>query len=229
MGYRRLPDEGYLPPIRIFDWPCRAWHWSNALLVVVLIGSGYVIGTPLPSSAGDTSSLYVMGWLRFAHLASGQIFALGFLFRVYWAFYGNQYSWQLFSPMIWKKSWTDGFWAQVKWNLLMTGKAPRYVGLNPMANVIMLVLFVIPSLLTILTGFAMLAEVTGHDSWQYFWFGWMVSIFGNTLDLHLLHRLSMWALMCFVMAHVYMAVREDVVGRQTMISTMLSGVRLYRK
>ena len=101
--------------------------------------------------------------------------------------------------------------------------------MNPMANVIMLVLFVIPSLLTILTGFAMLAEVTGHDSWQYFWFGWMVSIFGNTLDLHLLHRLSMWALMCFVMAHVYMAVREDVVGRQTMISTMLSGVRLYRK
>jgi len=229
MGYQRLPDEGILPPVRIFDWPCRSWHWINALLVMVLIISGYVIGTPLPSSAGDTSALYVMGWLRFAHLASGQVFALGFLFRVYWAFNGNQFSGQLFAPLIWRKSWTDGFWTQIKWNLLLSGKAPRYVGLNPLANVIMLVLFVLPSILTILTGFAMLAEVTGHDSWQYFWFGWMVSIFGNTLDLHLIHRLCMWILMCFVMAHIYMAVREDVVGRQTMISTMLSGIRMYRK
>lgn len=229
MGYKRLPDEGNLPPIRIFDWPCRAWHWSNALLVTALIVSGYVIGTPLPSSAGDTSALYVMGWLRFTHLAAGQMFALGFLFRIYWAFNGNQYSWQLFSPTIWRKSWTDGFMTQIKWNLMLTNRAPRYVGLNPLANVIMLLLFVVPCIITILTGFAMLAEVTGHDSWEYFWFGWMVSIFGNTLDLHLLHRLCMWVLICFVLAHVYMAVREDVVGRQTMISTMLSGIRMYRK
>ncbi|OAN55175.1 hypothetical protein A6A04_10925 [Paramagnetospirillum marisnigri] len=229
MGYQRLPDDGDLPPQRIFDWPCRAWHWINALLVVVLIVSGYLIGTPLPSSSGDTSSLYVMGWLRFAHLASGQLFALGFLFRVYWAFNGNQYSWQLFLPTFWKKSWTDGFWAQIKWNLLLLKLAPRYVGLNPVANVIMLVLFVLPSLLTILTGFAMLAEVTGHDSWQYFCFGWMVSIFGNTLDLHLLHRLCLWALVCFTMSHIYIAIREDAVGRQTMVSTMLSGIRQYRR
>ena len=229
MGYRQLPDHGDLPAERIFDWPCRMWHWSNAALVVVLIVSGYLIGTPLPSSAGDTSHLYVMGWVRFAHLASGQLFAVAFLFRVYWAWTGNQYSWQLFLPTPWQRSWTDGFMAQVKWNLMLRDKAPRYVGLNPVANVMMLILFVLPSVLIILTGFAMLAEVAGHDSWEYYAFGWMVSIFGNTLDLHLVHRLCMWVVVCFTMAHIYIAIREDVTGRQTMVSTMLSGIRQYRK
>lgn len=229
MGYRPLPDHGDLPPAHIFDWPCRTWHWINALLIVVLIGSGYLIGTPLPSSSGDTSSLYVMGWLRFSHLASGQLFALAFLFRIYWAFMGNQYSWQLFAPIVWRKTWTDGFVKQIKWALLANDTAPRYVGLNPVANVMMLVLFVIPSIITILTGFAMLAEVSGHDSWEYACFGWMVSIFGNTLDLHLLHRLCLWALICFTLSHIYIAIREDITGRQTMVSTMLSGIRQFRR
>ncbi|CAA7617882.1 hydrogenase 1, b-type cytochrome subunit [Candidatus Terasakiella magnetica] len=229
MAYRQLAAHGTLPPERIFDWPCRVWHWASAFLVVVLSVSGYLIGTPLPSSSGDTSTLYVMGWLRFAHLAAGQLFALAFLFRTYWAFIGNQYSWQLFAPTFWRKSWSDGFMAQVKWNLMIQNSAPRYVGLNPVANVIMLFMFVAPSILTILTGFAMLAEVTGHDSWQYFCFGWMVSIFGNTLDLHLFHRLCLWVLVCFTISHIYIAIREDITGRQTMVSTMLSGIRQYRR
>lgn len=228
MGYRLLPEDGDLPPVRIFDWPCRLWHWINAFLVIVLIVSGYLIGTPLPSSSGDTSTLYGVGWLRFAHLASGQLFALAFLFRIYWAFMGNRYSWQLFLPTFWRKSWTDGFATQVKWNLMLIDKAPRYVGLNPVANVLMLAMLVVPTVLFILTGYAMLAEVTGHDSWEYFMFGWMVSIFGNTLDLHLVHRLCMWVIICFVIIHIYIAIREDVAGRQTLISTMLSGIRQYR-
>jgi Ni/Fe-hydrogenase 1 B-type cytochrome subunit len=229
MGYRQLPDDGDLPPVKIFDPACRLWHWTNTLFVFALIVSGYLIGTPLPSSGGDPSSLYLMGWLRFAHLACGQLFALGFLFRVYWAFMGNRFSWQLFTPTIWRRSWSDGFADQVKWSLLLLSRAPRYIGLNPLANVMMLVLFVVPALVTIVTGFAMLAEVAGHESWQYSCFGWMVSIFGNTLDLHLFHRLCMWALIFFTFAHIYVAVREDVMSRQTMISAMLSGVRTFRR
>jgi len=142
---------------------------------------------------------------------------------------GNQFSWQLFLPAFWRKTWSDGFREQLRWNLAFRGEGLRYVGLNPLANVIMLAFFVLPGLLTILTGYAMLAEVTGHESWQYKMFGWMVSIFGNTLDLHLAHRLCMWVLIAFVIAHIYMAVREDIMARQTMISTMLSGKRLFRE
>ena len=40
----------------------------------------------------------------------------------------------------------------------------------------------------------MYAEVTGHDSWQYLLFGWVTMLFGNTLDLHVIHRLAMWVI-----------------------------------
>jgi len=59
-------------------------------------------------------------------------------------------------------------------------------------------------------------------------FGWMTAIFGNTLDLHILHRLAMWVVLSFAMAHIYIAVREDILSRQTTVSAMLSGDRLYR-
>jgi Ni,Fe-hydrogenase I cytochrome b subunit len=35
--------------------------------------------------------------------------------------------------------------------------------------------------------------------------------------------------MCFVMSHIYIAIREDISGRQTAVSTMLSGIRQYRR
>ncbi|MDA8230087.1 MAG: Ni/Fe-hydrogenase, b-type cytochrome subunit [Magnetospirillum sp.] len=229
MSFHRLPDEGPLPPAMIYEPAMRLWHWTNALCVLVLMVSGYLIGTPLASTNGDTSVLYSMGWLRFAHLACGQVMAMLFLGRVYGFFAGNEYARQLFLPEIWRREWTDGLLTLIAWNLFLLKRPIRYIGLNPLANLAMLALFVVPTVVTILTGFAMLAEVKGHESWQYAVFGWMVSIFGNTLDLHIIHRLGMWVLVCFVMMHIYTAVREDIVSRQTMVSTMLSGERVYRR
>jgi Ni/Fe-hydrogenase 1 B-type cytochrome subunit len=39
----------------------------------------------------------------------------------------------------------------------------------------------------------------------------------------------MWLILVFVVGHIYMAVREDIVGRQTSVSTMISGFRIFRK
>jgi Ni/Fe-hydrogenase 1 B-type cytochrome subunit len=38
----------------------------------------------------------------------------------------------------------------------------------------------------------------------------------------------MWAIVTFVIVHVYAAVREDILSRQSMISSMVSGERLFR-
>ena len=112
---------------------------------------------------------------------------------------------------------------------MMIAKPRRYVGLNPLAGIAMLLLFVLPACVTIITGFAMYAEVSGHESWQYWMFGWVTSIFGNTMDLHVIHRLAMWSIVLFSFLHVYICVREDILSRQTMISSMLSGERQYRR
>jgi hypothetical protein len=46
--------------------------------------------------------------------------------------------------------------------------------------------------------------------------------------VHSWHHLGMWGIV-FVILHVYAAVREDIMSRQTMISTMISGQRTFRE
>lgn len=225
--YHQLPETGMLRSVPVYGPGIRIWHWLNALSVVVLAVTGYFIGMPPPSAIGDTSTLYVMGWIRFLHLAFGYVFALLSIMRLWLTFIEGGITHQLYLPAIWRKVWLDGFLRQIRWNFL-AGKALRYVGLNPLANVAMLTMFLIPGAIIILTGFAMYAEVAGHDSWQYLLFGWVTLLFGNTLDLHVIHRLAMWVMVWFVMIHVYVAVREDILSRQTVISTMLSGERQFR-
>lgn len=227
--YHQLPNKGVPPSVAIYGPGVRIWHWLNALVVLVLCLTGYFIGVPPPSAMGDTSSLYVMGWIRFFHLASGYLFAVLAIMLFWLVFVEKGISHHLFFPAIWRAEWFDGFIRQFMWNLLILARPLRYVGLNPLGGIAMLVLFVLPGLVTIVTGFAMYAEVTGHDSWQYLLFGWVTALFGNTMDLHVFHRLAMWSIVLFSLLHSYIVVREDILSRQTMISAMLSGERQYRR
>ena len=38
----------------------------------------------------------------------------------------------------------------------------------------------------------------------------------------------MWAMLLFILLHVYAALREDIMSRQSLISTMISGWRLFK-
>jgi Ni,Fe-hydrogenase I cytochrome b subunit len=56
------------------------------------------------------------------------------------------------------------------------------------------VLFLTPALFMIATGFGMYSEGAGHDSWQYFLFGWVVDLWGNPLGMHVWRRMGMWVI-----------------------------------
>ena len=47
-------------------------------------------------------------------------------------------------------------------------------------------------------------------------------------DVHTWHHLGMWGVVIFVVLHVYAAIREDIMGRQSMVSTMISGYRTFK-
>jgi Ni/Fe-hydrogenase 1 B-type cytochrome subunit len=80
----------------------------------------------------------------------------------------------------------------------------------------------------ICSGFALYSEGAGADSWQAKAFGWVFRLFPNSQDVRTLHHLGMWVIITFVILHVYAAIREDIMSRQTMISTMISGERQFR-
>jgi Ni/Fe-hydrogenase 1 B-type cytochrome subunit len=46
--------------------------------------------------------------------------------------------------------------------------------------------------------------------------------------VHTWHHLAMWAMVIFVIVHIYAAVREDIMSRQSIISSMISGWRNFR-
>jgi len=216
-----------LQTVYVYEAPVRLWHWVNALAIVVLCVTGYFIGSPLPSLSGEASQHFLMGYIRFGHFAAGQVLAVFLLLRAYWAIVGNKYSRQLFHLPFWNKTWIWGIFYELKWYMFLVKDPKKYIGHNPLAHVAMFT-FMLFSIFMICTGFALYSEGEGIDSWQGRLFGWVFNIFPNSQDVHTYHHLGMWAVVVFVIVHVYAAVREDILSRQSMISSMVSGERLFR-
>jgi Ni/Fe-hydrogenase 1 B-type cytochrome subunit len=212
----------------VHEWPLRLWHWVNAAAILVLALTGYFIGSPLPSMPGEASAHFLMGYIRFAHFAAGYVMAVGLIGRVYWAYAGNHHARQLFIlPLRSARFWTE-ILHEIKWYLFLVDEPKKYVGHNPLAQFSMFFLFTLNGIFMVVTGFALYAEGAGHGSWQDVLFGWVIELAGNTQNLHTIHHLGMWVMVCFVMVHVYAAIREDIMSRQSLISTMISGWRMFK-
>lgn len=217
------------PAVYVYEAPLRLWHWVTVFSILTLSVTGWFIGSPLPSVPGEASDAYLMGYIRFAHFAAGYILAIFFLLRIYWAFVGNEHARQIFTPPIFKREFWRGVWHEVRWYAFLEKHPKKYIGHNPLATVAMHVMFVWGVIFMIVTGFALYGEGTGMGTWQYDWFSsWVIPLFGQSQDVHTWHHLGMWYILIFVMIHVYVAIREDIMSRQSMVSTMISGWRTFK-
>jgi Ni/Fe-hydrogenase 1 B-type cytochrome subunit len=97
-----------------------------------------------------------------------------------------------------------------------------------MAQLMMFFFFTVLAVGMVFTGFALYSEGAGLGSWQDGLFGWVIPALGGSMQVHNLHRLGMWIMMTFVLVHVYAAIREDIMSRQSLISTMISGWRMFK-
>jgi Ni/Fe-hydrogenase 1 B-type cytochrome subunit len=215
--------------VYVYEAPVRMWHWINALAITVLALTGYFIGKPLPTQPGEASANYLMGYIRFAHFAAAYIFAVGLLGRIYWAVVGNHHARELFTlPIL-----TPAYWREVrtmlKWYAFLIPQPSQYVGHNPMARLAMFFGFFLFSVFMVCTGFALYGEGAQMGSWQERLFGWVIPMFGQSQDVHTWHRMGMWGMLIFITLHVYAAIREDIMGRQSIVSTMVSGYRTFKK
>ena len=214
--------------VYVFEAPVRIWHWINALAITVLAVTGYLIGSPLPTQPGEASANYLMGYIRFAHFAAGYLLAVGILGRLYWAVVGNHHARELFWVPIFQRAYWVEMWGMVKWYAFVSARPGRYVGHNPLARFAMFFIFFLLTLFMIVTGFALYGEGAQMGSWQERMFGWVIPLFGQSQDVHTWHHVGMWGLICFVIIHVYAAIREDIMGRSSVVSTMISGHRTFK-
>lgn len=214
--------------VYVYEAPVRVWHWVNALAIVVLAVTGYFIGKPLPAVAGEASDHFIMGYIRFAHFTAGYVFAIGLLGRLYWAFVGNHHARELFTLPLFKAAYWKELWAMLTWYMFIRPMPNQYVGHNPMARFTMFFGFLFLSIFMVLTGFALYGEGSQTGSWQNWMFGWVIPLLGQSQDVHTFHRLAAWGMVIFVIVHTYAAIREDIMGRQSIVSTMISGYRTFK-
>jgi Ni/Fe-hydrogenase 1 B-type cytochrome subunit len=214
--------------VYVYEAPVRIWHWINALAITVLAITGYFIGSPLPTQPGEASANFLMGYIRFAHFAAGYLLAVGLLGRIYWAVVGNHHARELFWVPIFQRVYWQEIWGMVKWYAFVSARPGRYVGHNPLARFAMFFGFLLLIVFMIVTGFALYAEGAQRGSWQDRLFGWVIPLFGQSQDVHTWHHLGMWGLIVFVILHVYAAIREDIMGRSSVVSTMISGHRTFK-
>lgn len=217
------------PAVYVYEAPLRIWHWVNALSITILAVTGWFIASPLPSMPGEASDHFLMGYIRFAHFAAAYIMMVGIVFRIYWAFVGNHHARQMFLPPIFNREWWGGVWHEIKWYSFMAKEPRKYIGHNPLATLAMHIMLLWGVIFMIVTGFALYGEGTGMGSWQFSLFSsWVIPLFGQSQDVHTWHHLGMWYILVFVMIHMYVAVREDIMSRQSIVSTMISGWRMFK-
>ncbi|MFO1318266.1 MAG: Ni/Fe-hydrogenase, b-type cytochrome subunit [Burkholderiales bacterium] len=214
--------------IYVYEAPVRLWHWVNALAIVVLAVTGYFIGSPLPTMPGEASANYLMGYIRFAHFSAGYVLAVGLAGRLYWAFAGNAHARELFTLPVFSGAYWREVATMLKWYAFVIPRPNRYVGHNPMARLAMFAGYFCLTLFMIATGFALYGEGTQPGSWAHTVFGWVIPLFGQSQDVHTWHHLGLWGMVIFVVLHVYAAIREDIMGRQSIVSTMVSGHRTFK-
>ena len=50
----------------------------------------------------------------------------------------------------------------------------------------------------------------------------------DSQNMYTLHHMGMWVIVVFAIVHIYAAIREDIMGRQSVVSTMISGYRTFK-
>lgn len=215
------PDEHLLRRVYVWELPVRIYHWLNALCIVALIATGFIIANP-PAivMATEASNSFWFGWVRFIHFTAAFIFFFNFVFRLYWGFVGNKYAdWRNFIPV--SKKFFKEIWEVLKIDIFLKKEREHLsVGHNALAGFIYFMTFLM-FLVQAITGFGLYAAMS--DFWFAQLFSWVPYVFGNDFTLRFVHHLAMWFFILFALIHVYLVFFHDYVEGRGEISSMGGG------
>ncbi len=216
-----LVSKDRLYPVYVWQLPVRFYHWINALSIVVLAITGYVIGDPPAiQSATEAAFSYWFGTIRIIHFIAAYVFFFNFIIRIYWGFAGNRFAdWRNFIPYT-KKHWSD-MWDVVKVDIfqVVSKENPR-LGHNALASFTYFLTF-LAFLVQVLTGFGLYSAMSA--SWLASLFTWVPPLFGGDLTLRYIHHLFMWFFILFAVVHVYLVFYHDYIERNGVTSSMIGG------
>ncbi|PJA98105.1 MAG: Ni/Fe-hydrogenase, b-type cytochrome subunit [Ignavibacteriales bacterium CG_4_9_14_3_um_filter_30_11] len=213
--------------VYVWQMPVRLYHWVNALVVVTLAVTGYLIGKPPALTSGSEASFgYWFGTVRFVHFVAAFVFFFNFLFRIYWGFVGNKHAdWKNFIPYK-KEQWKEIFQV-LKIDILQVSNVKlKSVGHNSMAGFTYFLTF-LAFLFQSITGFGMYSAMS--DAFLPNLFSWIVPLMGGDFAVRQWHHVMMWFFVIFAIIHVYLVFYHDYVEGRGTISSMAGGWKFIEK
>ncbi len=211
--------------VRVYVWekPVRIAHWVIFFSVFVLAFTGYYLYNPFIISRGN--SLFLMATMRFVHEVTAFVFISAVLVRSYWWFTGD--GWAHWTGFISAKGWwRRGLWRQLKYYLFLRRRPSTTLGHNPLAALTYMFIWTL-FVVQIITGMALLdfAGGLGHGALALF-FGWVFSVASVTY-VREAHFLIMFALLAFVIHHVYSAVLVSMEEGTGLMDAIFSGYKYF--
>jgi Ni/Fe-hydrogenase 1 B-type cytochrome subunit len=209
--------------VRLYVWqvPVRITHWVVVGSVAVLTVTGSYIADPFLIPPGGS----IMMTARFVHMLAAFTFVAAGIARTYWLIAGNRFArWTAFFPTSRKQA--KELFHQLGWYLLVRRDAPRILGHNQLAAATYLIVFFLFGIQTV-TGFA-LVGMHGIQPWATL-FGWVPDVMFGVQGVRLIHHLLMWAILGFVVHHVYSALLVDHVERNGLMSSIFTGFKFVTR
>ncbi len=212
--------------MKVWEMPVRFYHWVNALCVVVLAVTGYLIGRPVSIAySSEAYQQYWFGTVRFVHFVTAFVFFFNFLVRIYWGFVGNEYArWNNFIPT--KRAQFREMGEVLRVDILQVRPATHIsVGHNSMAGLLYFLSFLV-FLFQAITGFALYSSMS--QSLLPKMFRWIVPLMGGDFGVRQWHHAFMWFFVVFTIVHVYLVFYHDYIEGRGTTSSMVGGWKFVR-
>ena len=131
-----MNDKNELTTYKAWDLSTRIFHWLNVICVVGLMAVGTVIlNYKLLGVNTDGKVL-----LKTVHVYIGYVFVINLAWRLIWGFIGGKYSrWKMILPL--GKDYLSSLREYI--TTVKSGKAPAYLGHNPVARLMVALLFLL--------------------------------------------------------------------------------------
>jgi Ni/Fe-hydrogenase 1 B-type cytochrome subunit len=222
--YEQAIAQGY-PEHRwvyLWHWPVRTMHWLAAISIVVLFITGFSIGRPTFMTT-STQSSFTLQWVRLIHFIAAGVLVATAIVRAYWLIVGNRF--ERFAALfpVRARDWKN-LWRMIKYYLLIRPeRTPRYLGHNPLQQIFLTLTYGFAALMAV-TGFILIGQANPGGVFMHT-FGRLTPLFGGLQMVRVIHHIASWYFPMFIIMHVYLSLRADLLERSGTLSSMVSGGR----
>ncbi len=217
---------------RLYVWELavRFFHWTTVTSLIVLVFTGFIIADPPSLNLNvEATDSYWFGYIRMIHFTFAYILIANVIFRLYWAFVGNQFAnWRNFVPYT-KKHWQNIAHVLRVDIFLMKDKNHNLSDISIGHNSLAAFSYFIMTLLFFLQAITGLALMADNSTWWFpKMFHWIVPILGGDIPTRYIHHISTWFFLVFVVVHVYLVLYHDYEEARGEASSMISGFKFVR-